>query len=139
MASKNYTDRLQKIQNRAGRLILKINPFNHVSNNDIHVKLGWQSLKSRRKLHLNIMVYKSLHNLAPPYLEESFQYCNYSYSLRSQGNIKIPKPKSECCRRTFIYRGSREYNNLTSTIKLSNSLYTFYKNLNQITQTCPDL
>ena len=120
-ASKKHTDRLQKLQNRAGRIILNINPYNHISNNDIHVKLGWKSLHSRRKWHLNILVYKSLNNLAPPYLEESFKYCNYPYSLRSQGNIKLPKPKSECCRKMFVYKGSREYNALPLSIKLSNN------------------
>ena len=128
--SKKYTDRLQKLQNRAGRIIFKINPYNHVSNNDIHVKWGWKSFHSRRKLHPNIMVSKSQNTLAPPYLEESFKYCIYPYSLRSQWHIKLPKPKSECCRKMFVYKGSREYNDLPLTIKLSNSLKTFCKNLN---------
>ena len=128
-----------KMTKQGGRIMFKINPYNHVSNNDIHVKWGWKSFHSRRKLHSNIMVSKSQNTLAPPYLEESFKYCIYPYSLRSQWHIKLPKPKSECCRKMFVYKGSREYNDLPLTIKLSNSLKTFCKNLNLRNQFCFDL
>ena len=79
------------------------------------------------------MVYKSLHNLAPPYLEESFKLCEYSYKLRSQGNVVLPKPRTESCRRMFSYRGSRQYNNLPSNIKLSNNFNSFCNLLNKRT------
>ena len=69
---------------------------------------------------------------------------DYSYSLRSQENIKLPKPKSECFRKMFVYKGSREHNDLPLTMKLlSNSLKTFFKNLNlrkkKKNQFCSDL
>ena len=38
---KKHVDRLQKLQNRAGRIILKINPHLHTSNHQIHDILGW--------------------------------------------------------------------------------------------------
>ena len=129
-ASKKYTERLQKIQNRAGRIILNVKPFHHISNREIHHRLEWTSLQLRRSMHINSMVFKSLHNMAPLYLTESFQFCNYSYSLRSKGNVMLPKPKTECCRRMFLYRGSRQYNELPLDIKLINNFNSFCNHLN---------
>lgn len=131
-ASKKHVDRLQKLQNRAGRIILSVNPYDHISNNEIHGRLGWSLLQSRRKSHLLTMVYKSLHSLAPSYLKDRFNYNNYLYGLRSRGNLALPKPKSESCRRMFLYRGSREFNRLPNNIKLSNSLSVFCKELSAI-------
>ena len=44
-----YTMQLQKLQNRAGRIILGISPYKHVSSHEIHEILNWESLNTRRK------------------------------------------------------------------------------------------
>ena len=40
---------LQKLQNRAGRIILGISPYKHVSNHEVHEMLNWEFLNTRRK------------------------------------------------------------------------------------------
>ena len=130
-ANASLKDRLQKLQNRAGRIILKINPYSHVSNKFIHEKLGWDTLQSRRKKHTLTMVYKSLHKLVPSYLTDSFEFVNSGYILRSIGNLALQRPKTEYCRRMFTYRGSSTYNDISLQIR-NGTLYSFVKNIGKI-------
>ena len=132
-----YTMQLQKLQNRAGRTILRISPYKHTSNHVIHQLLNWESLNSRRKKHINSMVFKCLHDLSAPYLKDSFKFISHNYSLRSNGNLSLPKPKTEYCRRMFIYRGSSSYNELPSQPKSCSTLTSFNKLINTIIPKFP--
>ena len=73
---------LQKLQNRAGRIIMKINPYSFVSNQHIHDTLNWDFLHCRYKKHLCTMIYKVLHNLSPNYMSEniSIRTSNYNFA-----------------------------------------------------------
>ena len=129
-AATKYTDQLQKLQNRAFRILLGISPYEHVSVKEIHTRLGYKSLESRRCCHLNVMVYKVLNELAPQYLRESFKFCQYNYSLRSNGKLSLPKPRTDYCKRTFSYQGALQFNNLPLNVTLLDSLSIFKNNLN---------
>ena len=123
---------LQKLQNRAGRIILGISPYKHVSNHEVHEMLNWESLNTRRKKHTNSMVFKCLNDLSAPYLKDSFKFISHNYSLRSSGNLSLPKPKTEYCRRMFMYRGTCSYNDLPPKPKSCSSLSVFNKIINTI-------
>ena len=127
-----YTDSLQKLQNRAFRIILGLSPYEHVSIKELHRRLGYKSLESRRYCHLNVMVYKAINELAPPYLNNSFHFCQYNYSLRSNGNLAILKPRTDYLKRTFSYRGAKQFNNLPTELKLPTSLKSFSNRLKVI-------
>ena len=117
-----YSTQLQKLQNIAGRIILGISPFKHISNCNIHQMLNWESLACRRLKHTNSMVFKILHDLSAPYLKDSFHFVNHQYSLRSIRNLSLPKPHTESCRRMFSYRGASQFNVLPFTLKSSPKL-----------------
>ena len=55
-----HINQLQKLQNRAGRIILKVNPKLHFSVRLIHDILQWETLKSRQKFHVGVMMFKIL-------------------------------------------------------------------------------
>ena len=93
------TDKLQKLQNRAGRKILKINPYSRTSNKNIHTILGWNFLISRRTKHLLQLVFKALNEIAPPYLTELFKIKENVYCLRSDYNINITRPRNNYYKR----------------------------------------
>ena len=76
-ASKTHMDLLQKLQNRAGRIILRINPYSHISTSYIHEILKWKKLNIRRKEHMYIMMFKVLHDLAPDYMKISIPSKSY--------------------------------------------------------------
>ena len=132
-SSQKYTDQLQKLQNRAGRIILGIDPYKHISNHAIHQTLNWESLKSRRVKHTLSLAYKSINNLSAPYMQDLFEFISHQYSLRSDGNLVLPKPHSESCKRMFSYRGASYFNDLPRDVKSSHSYKSFLKAVNQNT------
>ena len=127
-----YTSQLQKLQNRAGRIILRINPYKHVSNHEIHQILNWDSLNTRRTKHLNTMVFKCLNDYSAPYLKKPFDFISCNYSLRSTGTLSLPKPKTEYCRRMFLYRGACNYNKLPSESRCCSSITDFNKMIDNV-------
>ena len=58
---------LQRLQNRAARIILKRD-----SSRDTFNVLGWADLETNRKIHKCVLVFKCLHNLVPQYLSNYF-------------------------------------------------------------------
>ena len=130
-APKSFLSPLQKLQNRAGRIIMKINPFSHISNQHIHDTLGWEFLDCRNNKHLCTMIYKILHNFTPNYMSENITRRTLNYTLRSNQNLYLPKPKSNHCKRTFLYRGISIYNKLPNEIRSATSIRSFKILLNQ--------
>ena len=131
-AAKTNLDMLQKLQNRAGRIILKVKSCEHKSINEIHDILNWDALQKRNSKHTYSMVYKILHDMAPEYLREKFTYKSSCYSLRQSDNLTLPKPNTQNCKRTFLYRGSKLYNELPMNIRQSRSLAIFNKEIKMI-------
>ena len=131
-ANTKYTKQLQTLQNRAGRTILRISPFKHTSNYELHEILKWESLNTRRKKHINSMVFKCLNNLTAPYLKDSFKFLSHNYSLRSNGKLLLPKPRTEYCRKMFAYRGASNFNDLPPESKSCLNTMAFNRSLNEV-------
>ena len=122
-----WSENLQRLQNRAARIILQ----RESSKNTFHV-LNWVDLSTRRKIHKCILVFKCLNNLVPEYLSEYFtrNYNIHSYNTRRKNDLHLPKPNLSLGRKTFRYSGSLLYNALPDRIKNAVSLFNF-KNLIQ--------
>ena len=131
-ASNNCLTQLQKIQNRAGRIILRVNPYSHTSTSQIHSGLGWQMLHERQTIHLVLLTYKILNNMTPEYLKDMFHFKSSPYSLRNQNTLSLPKPNTNYCKRTFVYRASSEYNKLPLDLRQIPAFTTFKSNLNTL-------
>ena len=69
-------------------------------------------------------MFECINNLAPEYLCSMFNSINENcpYGLRSatSNNLKVPRPKSEYFKRTFLYFGTDIWNSLPSNIKSLN-------------------
>ncbi len=61
--NKTNLRRLQKLQNRGARIILKAESRTHI--NDMMSDLKWLTIEQRHKLHTSVMVYKVMKRLAP--------------------------------------------------------------------------
>ena len=61
------SDKLQKLQNRAARVITK-SPFD-TSSNLLLAMLKWEKLSVRRKKQKALIMYETLNELAPEYLQ----------------------------------------------------------------------
>ena len=79
-------------------------------------------------------VYKSLHGLAPEYMQSMFMKSS-EYSSRSLRNtntdLRIPSFTTSYGQRSFSYRGATVWNKLSTKIKNTPSLATFKHLLKQ--------
>ena len=112
---------LQRLQNRAARIILKSD-----SSRDTFNVLGWTDLETNRKIHKCVLVFKCLHNLVPQYLSNYFirNYNVHGYNT----DLHLPKPKLSLGKRTFRFSGTALFNSLPCKIQQAVSLSSF-KNL----------
>ena len=94
---KGLSERLQKLQNRAARLIMNFKN-EHGQSILARTALGWTSLEERRSLMKAKLMYKTVDQLAPQRLCNIFQFLNNvtSYNLRGSSNgLFIPRPRTE--------------------------------------------
>ena len=117
---------LQRLQNRAARIILKRN-----TSKDAFGLLNWVwfvklNLNWRRKMHKCILVYKWINNMVPEYLCSYFirNSTFHSYNTRRH-DLHLPKPNRNLGKRTFRYSATICFNNLPVQIKDSTSLNIF--------------
>ena len=87
------SDKLQKLQNRAARVITK-SPFD-ASSNHLLSTLSWERLSLRCKKQKALMMYKTMNGLAPDYLQSLFSQRHSAYNLRnSEGRLTLSKPST---------------------------------------------
>ena len=124
--SKSSADKLQKLQNRAAR-ILTFSSYD--TNADLLIKkLGWRKLDSQRKIQKVTMVYKSLNGLNPDYLQPLFNYRNsvINYTLRdTEGKLTVPMPRTNYLKNSFGYSGAELWNNLPIHVRQAVTLKQF--------------
>ena len=128
---KNFSNKLQKLQNRAA---LEITSSNYdVDVNSLLHKLSWKDLKSQRQIQNALMVFKSFCSLVPKYLTSKFVKGNESNcSLRDPVNkIVVPFSKNSLHENSFSYSGATPWNSLHCDIRESGSLNQFKRLLYQ--------
>ena len=111
-------DSLQKLQNRAARVITGASYSKHSA--DIRHDLGWLSLSEIRQHHIALMMFKVDRGLCPSYLSAMFDVntSRFSYDLRSSGmNLIVPKATTNYFRNSFAPAGAKFWNSLPSSLK----------------------
>ena len=128
--SQQLSDKLQKQQNRAVRLITKSSydtSFRYLLNS-----LGWDNLSTRRAKQKANLMYKCTNNLAPAYLSNLFAPRTSTYDLRdAKGKLLLPKPRTDYLKRSFSYSGALLWNNLPEEVRTSTSLDLFKRSTNR--------
>ena len=121
---KTLSNKLQKLQNRAARVITSSN-FD-VDVDSLFHKLSWKDLKSQRQIQNALMVFKSLNGLVPEYPTSKFIKRNESnYSLRDSVNKLVPFPRTNDMKNSFSYSGATLWNSLPCNIRECGSLNQF--------------
>ena len=118
--------RLQKLQNRAARIIM--NMSNDVHHSVVLQALGWKTLEAERKKAKAKMMYKLLNNMGPQSLTNLFTYKDEvtSYNLRNiSSSLCLPHPNTNNMKRSFMYDGAFLWNSIPRDIKESKSLSSF--------------
>ena len=124
--SKTRVDQLQRLQNRAARIITRAD-FS-LRSRDLLINMEWPNLSERQKLHLKIMMFKVFHKCSPLYLQNLFYMTSeiHSYNLRgTRFDLQLPKPKTNFLKRSFSYRGAKTWNDLSNDTRELSSLSTF--------------
>jgi len=124
---------LQSVLNAAARLINSAQKFDHVSSllRDLH----WLRIRERIKFRLAVLVYRCLHNQAPPYLAADLRRVADIESrqrLRSGSTVELDVPLTNCSTigdRAFSVAAARVWNDLPLFVTSSPSLAVFRQRL----------
>ena len=120
-------NRLQKLQNRAARIIVgRINE--HGQSELALAELNWKTLSERRAQFVASQMYKITHDLAPKRLSNIFHETPSSrhYNLRgSSTKLCLSQPKTDYLKKSLSYRGAKLWNSLSDNIRNKESLAAF--------------
>ena len=127
--SKKNLNLIQKIQNRAARIITLNTRNNDVRTSNLLKELGWMSILNRLKYFMSLLVYKCIHGLAPCYLSGRLTFSNsiHSYNTRfaNDHNLIYPKTSTSYYKSSFDYQAPSIWNNIDSTLKTIDSIQCF--------------
>ena len=122
--NKSLSNKLQKLQNRAAR-ILTFSSYD-TSVDPLFEQLNWKWLDTQRQIHVATMVYKSIHGLAPYYLGSLFTKYDPPYNLRnSENKLAVPLPRTNSLKNSFSYNGAAIWNSLSPELRQAKSLHFF--------------
>ena len=136
-AGTTENNRLQKLQNRAARIVVNTG-FDTPSNHLIE-KLGLKTINELIDLESKTMAFKSLHELALPYLRSSFRKISQSTSYRlcnKSTDLRSPKTCTENGKKSFSFRGAKLWNSLSANCKQAASLGTFKQHIYLSNEFC---
>ena len=129
--SDTLSQKLQKLQNRAARVITK--STYDTSAKPLLNSLNWDDLATRRKKQLLISVFKSIYGLFPSYLQDMFVFRDSSNNLRNLENkLLLPKPRTNYLKSSISYSGAALWNSLPVEVRSAESLQIFKRKINEI-------
>ena len=114
-------ERLQKIQNKAARLVLS----KHDSKELLRL-LHWLPVQKRVDFKIACLVFKSLNNLSPSYIQDLIEIYQPTRALRSSASISLKRPIPPV---SFVGRAPKIWNNLSHGTRSCTSLQSFKKSL----------
>ena len=125
---------LDSVQYEAARLVT--GAMKGTSSARLYKKLAWESLSSRRKLHILTQVYKVVKNLVPYYLSELLPKLSSErthYRLRSRENFAQFSCRTFRFQKSFFPSAITGWNSLDIDVRNSVSLSTFKAKLRPTT------
>jgi len=122
--------KLQKIMNAAARLITRTCSREHIT--PVLKSLHWLKIKERIEYKIALLVFKSIHNQGPEYLQSLLKLYVPPRTLRSEHALLLVEPKyklERCGRRAFSRCGPSIWNSLPYSVRSSINLEQFKKRL----------
>ena len=117
--------KIQRVQNYAARLVANKNRL--FPSLALLKELHWLPVFYRSRFKILLLVYKSLHNMAPLYLSNMFSFKKTKYELRSETtlNLVVPRYRSIFGERALAVQGPKLWNDLPPSVKTARSLEHF--------------
>lgn len=131
----NKISQLQKLQNRAMRIILKCNRFTPI--NTMLLTLEWLKVSDKLYLSAMIFIYKIVNKLQPSYFNEFivFNHEIHGHLTRTRDNIYLSQVHKKKSMNSLFFKGIDQFNKLSPEIKNSPSVKLFkYKLIEHIKQ-----
>lgn len=118
-------ERMQKLQNKAMRCILKCNRYTPIS--VMLDSLQWLNIKQRLEMNTLCFVQKMKMGNAPEYLCENIKYVGevQPYELRNSENFRLQRTTSTAMQRSLFYKGLKLYNKIPYDLKTERNYYVF--------------
>ena len=118
-------EKLQRVQNTAARLVLKVNRFDHVSTNEMFEKLHWLKIKERIVFKILLIVHKCVNGQAPEELSDMFQQVKSDRTRK----LDVKYCNGLMGERAISVSGPKLWNALPQEIRLETSTDDFKKRL----------
>ena len=124
--------RLQTELNAAARMVFRMRRHNHIT--DALATLHWLCIPERIDFKVDVIAYRVLHGLAPPYLEDLVRLADLPgrRRLRSSTTMSLHVPAhrlSTSGRRSFSVAAPTTWNSLPADVQSSPSLPLFRQRL----------
>ena len=123
--------RLQHVQNCAARVVKRAD--RRTPSLPLLKELHWLPIKFRVRYKVNVMTFKALHGLSPPYIASLITpYVPNHYRLRSTDQHLLTTPRYNLKSfgyRTFYHQAPSLWNSLPLTLRSENSLTAFKSKL----------
>lgn len=127
----NNTDlhRLQVLQNKCMRQILRVNRFAHVD--EMLSVLNLLNVRQIIILRTLIFIYKIVSGQAPKYLTDKIHYKHetQAMTLRSANELKLTNARKTCSQNALYYKGIKLFNSLPREIRDEESIFKFQRQL----------
>ena len=125
-----HMKRLQRIQNTAARIILRVGKFEHITPSLI--TLHWLPISRRIEYKILLFTYKALNDAAPSYISDMLNVHKSVRPLRSRSHVELVVPKTRL--RTFGDKSFEKaapelWNALPESVKCAESINLFKKRL----------
>ena len=129
--SSGLKNKIQRLQNRAARIILNNFDYENFNGIDLVKSLNWLSFEERFKYLTCVLVYKAIHGLAPNYLCDSIildkDITDRHTRSADEMHAHVPKFKTEYFHKSFSITGPQTWNSLPSALRNASKLSTFKK------------
>ena len=127
----SLTVRIQKLQNNAARLTLRIPRTEHITP---HLRtLHWLPVEARIKYKIACLCFSAVHSTGPVYLSELIKLYRPSRTLRSSSDtllLSVPRVRTKTFgERSFFFSAPKIWNSLPLTIRSCDSPSSFRSSL----------
>ena len=123
------TQRLQRLQNRAARLIYRVSRRNSAT--PLLREMHWLPVQQRIEFKILVHVYNCIHGSSPVYLQDLIELYNPGrQGLRSSGDstrLAIPRTNRSFGDKSFSVLGPTLWNNLPKSVRAAPNVQCFKK------------
>jgi hypothetical protein len=127
--SNAYVNLIQRFQNRAARIVCSNFDIVNTRGEDLVRQLKWQTIQQRINYFLSTQMYNCIHGNAPDYLVNSIvmacEASDVNTRVNDTLNVQVPFCRTDIMKRSFIYRGSKVWNDIPRDIQEATNVKEF--------------